>query len=497
MAIITLVLFCMVIGLSAIIKDHFWGSRKRELIADGKQIVENIKLMDTKNIRETNGYLRSVDHFLRARIWLFDANGNLVASSMTPRPIERVERLRGQYQNKEHRNVLEDKINRKKIQEIEENKRKAHMEVQTILEEAFRDGKIKTARSYHPIFKDDIIAIVLPITNEQGAVAGALLLISPIKNSEDFLTTILFYIFGVGSLAVVLTWFLSHFLSRSIIKPLVSMKESAAAMAKGDYSNQVVVKGEDEVAELGNSLNSLARDLSAFVDKTERMEQLRRDFVANVSHELRTPITIIRGYNEAMLDGTITEPEKMERYRTLIRDETIRLEHLVRELLDISRLQARVEKIEDKVPLGSIVKEVVEKLNVKAEEREVTIHVDVEEDCYINGIGNRLIQLVMILADNAVKYSKFGGNVFLSVKKIQDKISLIVADDGIGIAPEEQDFIWERFYKVDKSHAKAAGGSGLGLSIAKEIIEIHQGQFFLSSELNKGTKIEVSFAQAK
>lgn len=493
MAIITIVLLCMVIGLSVIIQDYFWGSRKRELIADGKQIVENIKIMNISDIRKTNTYLRSADHFLRARIWLFDKNRVLIASSMTPKPPEH---FMGESINNEYRNVLNRKKKNTEIKEIEENKRELYAEVEKMLDEVLVSGEIKTIKTYHHVFKDNIIAIALPITNNQEEITGILLLISPVKSAENFLATILSYIFGVGSLAILLSLGLSQFLSRSIIKPLVSMKESAAAMAKGDYTHKVEVKGEDEVAELGKSINSLASDLADFVDKTHRMEQLRRDFVANVSHELRTPVTIIRGYNEAMLDGTTTDPETIKRYRTLIRDETIRLEHLVKELLDISRLQARVEQLEEKVPLDSIVREVVEKLDVKAQERGVTINIDVEESCYINGIGNRLIQLVMILADNAVKYSKEGGNVFLFVKKLEDKVYLVVEDDGIGIAPEEQDFVWERFYKVDKSHTKAAGGSGLGLSIAKEIIEIHNGQLILTSEINKGTKIEIVFNQA-
>ena len=153
------------------------------------------------------------------------------------------------------------------------------------------------------------------------------------------------------------------------------MKNSATAMASGDYSKRVDVTGDDEIAELGNALNSLGKDLDAYVTKMERTEKMRRDFVANVSHELRTPITIIRGYNEAISDGMVTDVELIQRYRGLINEETIRLERMVRELLDISRLQASDELSQsnmEELPLAAIIRNVAEKLMVKSVKRNVT-----------------------------------------------------------------------------------------------------------------------------
>ena len=126
------------------------------------------------------------------------------------------------------------------------------------------------------------------------------MLAEPLSGFDSFLRDIYIYTSIVGVLALILSLFMVRRLSRSIIRPLISMKDSAAAIASGDYTRKVEVHGEDEVAALGRALNALGNDLSAFVDKTERTEKIRRDFVANVSHELRTPITIIRGYNEAI-----------------------------------------------------------------------------------------------------------------------------------------------------------------------------------------------------
>ena len=185
----------------------------------------------------------------------------------------------------------------------------------------------------------------------------------------------------VAILALILSMFMVRSLARTIIKPLVSMKDSAMAIAAGDYTRKVNVHGQDEVAQLGKALNALGNDLSAFVAKRNAPKNPPR-LVANVSHELRTPLTIIRGYNEAISDGTVTDKDMIQRYRLLINEETMRLERMIRELLDISRMQAADELAPAKMqplPLGAIVRNVAEKLMVNAVERNVKLLVHVDE----------------------------------------------------------------------------------------------------------------------
>jgi signal transduction histidine kinase len=485
-AIAALMLIVVSLGLSYIINEFFWDSRKRELIANGRRLARAVGELADGDQRRVSEYLRSVDNFLQARIWLLDSEKRILASSV---PLPGYDGTRNMHRHGEERRSEERPA-------LSQPYTIKNPRIRELVEEVMR-GEIKTVRAFHPYFEDNVMAVGIPVVNANKDVVSVLLLNAPIANTEEFLQTIYFYIAGVGFIAILLSWCLTKLLSRRIVMPLISMRESAAAMAQGDYNCQILIRGEDEVADLGRSLNSLARDLANFVDKMQRMEQLRRDFVANVSHELRTPITVIRGYNEAMLDGTITDVDKIERYRALIRDETIRLEGLIRELLDISRLQARVESLGERVPLDVIATECAEKLMVEAEERAVSVTVDADSDLYVKGIGNRLVQLFMILLDNAIKYSNSGGWVKLAVKKPdKDKILVSVQDNGIGIAEDEQSLIWERFYKVDKSHAKAAGGTGLGLAIAREIIDIHNAQVSLESQVGTGTKIQIIFAAA-
>jgi signal transduction histidine kinase len=486
-AIAALMLIVVSLGLSYIINDFFWDSRRRELIANGRRLAKAVEEFGGGDPALVAEYLRSVDNFLQARIWLVDPEKRILASSV---PLPGTGAERGSMHNMHDKTKRFDAKNPPRVYTIRNPR------MQELVDDVMK-GEIKAVRVFHPYFEDNVMAVGLPVMNAEQKTTGVLLLNAPIANTEKFLQNIYFYIAGVGLIAILLNWCLTKLLSRRIVMPLILMRESAAAMAHGDYDCQVLVRGEDEVADLGRSLNSLARDLANSVDKTRRMEQLRRDFVANVSHELRTPITVIRGYNEAMLDGTITDADKTKRYQSLIRDETMRLEGLIRELLDISRLQARAEQVGERVPLNVIAAECAEKLMVKAKERAVSVTVDTDGDLYVKGIGNRLVQLVMILLDNAIKYSQRGGRVKLAVKSPdKGQVLLAVEDNGIGVAEDEQELIWERFYKVDKSHAKAAGGTGLGLAIAKEIIDIHKAQVSLESQPGEGTKIEIIFAAA-
>ena len=286
-------------------------------------------------------------------------------------------------------------------------------------------------------------------------------------------------------------------LSQQVVKPLVSMKDATIAIAKGNYSRRVSVQGEDEVAELGNAINHLSTELSNYLGKLARMEKIRRDFVANVSHELRTPITIIRGYNDIVSDS-LENDDPNKRYCNLIGSETKRLERLVRALLDISRLQSADKlKVSDTqpLPIAEIIRNVAEKLKIKAEPKNITLKLHLEENTEIYGNGDQIVQLVLLLGDNAIKYSPEGSYVRFETSLLANgSFEMSVVDNGPGIPKEDQPFIFERFYKVDKSHAQSSSkGTGLGLAIAKEIVRMHGAHIEVFSEVGTGTRFVVTF----
>ena len=249
------------------------------------------------------------------------------------------------------------------------------------------------------------------------------------------------------------------------------------------------------MGQLGASLNTLAQELGRFVERTEQMEKLRRDFVANVSHELRTPLTIIRGYTEALQDGTVTQPEQAQRFTKLIVGETERLERLISDLLDLSRLQAHQFVMElEMIPLAEVVDNVVTMLRGKYAEKGVELlWRGAEMIPPIPGNGDRLVQLMLILLDNALKYTQPQGRVQVELSCAEQTVTLGVSDDGAGIPAADLPFIWERFYKVDKAHTRENHGTGLGLSIAREIIERHGATVTVSSEPGQGTSFVLQF----
>lgn len=231
----------------------------------------------------------------------------------------------------------------------------------------------------------------------------------------------------------------------------------------------------------------LLRDVS----EEMRLEQRRREYIANVSHELRTPLTGIRGMIEPLIDGILdTEEEKQDSYR-IIDKEAMRLEKLIGEMLELSRLQdgkniRALERVQLSMPVGSA----VHATRMLAEKAGIDLVFEAEEDIYVFGLENRIQQLITILLDNAISFTPAGGKITVIVTRGKCKAWIKVADTGAGIEPQHLPYIWERFYKADKSRMHTTG-TGLGLAIAKCIVELMGGSITVTSELGIGTEFTV------
>ena len=344
-----------------------------------------------------------------------------------------------------------------------------------------------------------MMIVAVPVINATGAISGAVILNAPIQGLNSFLTRFYLAIAFIGVLALILTLLVVRRLSRGIVQPLREMEATASAMAQGCYDRRVMVATRDEVGQLGESLNTLAQELAGFVARTEQMEKVRRDFVANVSHELRTPLTIIRGYTEALRDGTVTDPEQADAFSRLIVSETERLERLITDLLDLSRLQAGQYVLEvEPIPLAEVVDNVVGMLKSRADTAGILLDWRPGDGIHlVRGNGDRLVQLLLILLDNAMKYTPAGGTVGVRLTDAAGQEVLTVSDTGPGIPAEDLPFIWDRFYKVDKAHTRSSQGTGLGLAIAKEIVERHGAKISVSSSNKQGTQFVVEFVSVQ
>lgn len=228
-------------------------------------------------------------------------------------------------------------------------------------------------------------------------------------------------------------------------------------------------------------------------DITERVnaEKHRQEFTANVSHELKTPLQSIIGSAELMENG-IVKDEDVPRFVGRIRKEASRLVTLIDDIIRLSQMDEGIEMQYEDISLYALSEEICDTLSDAAKMKNVSLKVT-GDDGVINGVRRLLYEVVYNLCDNAIKYSNPGGCVKVSVEQKPDAVCLSVQDTGIGISPEHQDKIFERFYRVDKSHSKQSGGTGLGLSIVKHAVQYHHGKIIVDSELNKGTIISVLF----
>ncbi len=235
--------------------------------------------------------------------------------------------------------------------------------------------------------------------------------------------------------------------------------------------------------------------LLIFHDITElkRLEQIRKDFVANVSHELKTPITSIKGFSETLLDGALHDEETLRSFLTIILNESNRLQLLIQELLHLSKMEQQVIELQcDDIDLVALLKEIGMMLSTRMQAKQIIFEMDIPVQAIVEGDLSRIKQVFINLLSNAVNYTPVGGKVGVIVKEDQDLVTVAIQDNGIGIENKELPRIFERFYRVDKARSRDSGGTGLGLSIVKHILEIHRGKVTVDSTVGVGTIFTVT-----
>ncbi len=234
------------------------------------------------------------------------------------------------------------------------------------------------------------------------------------------------------------------------------------------------------------------------VSDLERLERVRKDFVANVSHELRTPLTAIRGYAETLLDGALEDSENNRRFLEVIRAHAIRLNNIASDLLTLSELESGKLLAEaERVSVTAALESALRTVEAEARVREVKVHRGSVEDLSVMGDRMRLEQALINLLDNAVKFNRPGGEVFVSAGRTEaGGVRITVSDTGVGIPSEDLSRIFERFYRADKARSREMGGTGLGLAIVKHIVERMRGSVQVESELGKGSTFTLNFPPA-
>jgi signal transduction histidine kinase len=292
-----------------------------------------------------------------------------------------------------------------------------------------------------------------------------------------------------GSVAIAIALLLTFVLSRRMTSPIGALAKAARRLGRGDLSQRVQLQGEGEVAALAQAFNSMAADL-------EHVEQLRRNLVADVAHELRTPLSNIQGYLEAIRDEVIKPDAAAIRS---LSEETALLSRLVNELQELSLAEAgELKLVYQAEDITKLVKQAVTPWQPQLAAKEISLSLDLPDNLSpVNIDWQRVNQVLHNLLENAVAYTHKGGTINVAAIAQGDWVEVSVSDTGEGIPAEDLPHIFERFYRVDKSRARATGGSGLGLTIAKRLVEAHGGKITVQSKLGKGSRFSFTLPIAE
>jgi len=357
----------------------------------------------------------------------------------------------------------------------------------------------KIKQGYTVVVKQDfkrleegVTFVLLPYIHNNQFVGG-ILLASPIKGSRQVISQINEYLLYTVMIAAVVAFMLSWILSAFHVKRIKRLREATSLVAGGDYSVRIPSSDFDEIGELSRDFNKMVEKLNISMEEIESLENRRRQFMADVSHELRTPLTTISGVIEGIRNDMIPESEK-EKGMLLASNETKRLIRLVNENLDYEKIRSNQIKLyKQDIQLKEMLEIIKDQLDVLAEEKHNEIIVEVDEDAVIYADYDRLTQILINITKNSIQFTDNGFIILRGRIKANDTI-IEIEDNGIGIDPEEIEKIWGRFYKAMLSRTTNPYGEfGLGLSIVKQLVNMHNGQIEVSSEKGKGTKFILKF----
>ncbi len=238
-------------------------------------------------------------------------------------------------------------------------------------------------------------------------------------------------------------------------------------------------------------VNNMRKRVEQMKEENKQVENMRSEFVANVSHELKTPLTSISGFIETLQAGAVNDPETRDRFIDIIAIETARLKRLINDILVLSDIESRMDSSKEHFNVSPLIDGICEVLGPIANGRSITIINDVDKNLYLDGSEDKFKQMIMNLAENAIKYGSEYGHVWISSKIDDETITISVRDDGIGIEKKDLDRIAERFYRVDKSRSRKVGGTGLGLSIVKHTAALFNGELKVESTPGEGSVFHI------
>jgi signal transduction histidine kinase len=333
--------------------------------------------------------------------------------------------------------------------------------------------------------EEDYLIIMNPLLNEDDLIESAIIISTPVTAAFapfQSLRAILFVGLAIAFLVIV---FVLNKVANYVINPIEKMIYASKFMSKGDFTKKIEVENKDEIGDLAASFNYMSTSLA-------EADLKKQEFLGNVSHELRTPLSYLKGYSEVLIEQKQKGEPLDTKYIEKIHSEGSRMESLVHDLLDLARLEGdKYPMTLAPIPFAQLVEDVVERMTLESKKRGMDIRMDLNNDAIINGDEKRMEQVVINLVENAIRYAQNGKYVDLIMDIKETNAILQVIDYGEGIPKEALEKLTERFYRVDRSRSRSSGGTGLGLTIVKEIVKKHNGSLTFESKLGKGMIVSV------
>lgn len=454
----TVTYFCIIIStltmlgvlLSFLLSNYLIYNKQMEMLVKSSDITELVRpfLVEKRDPAVLVDMLNRADKKLGTEIWVIDPQGGVIAASAD--------------------------------QKMHEGDLIAQTDIL-----ALQQRKVSIRQGKSPIYNETVLWVIEPV-EDKNRVIGGVIVYSPIIGITQTMTKIRNLFLYSAVVSLLFSTVVVYFLSKYVTGPLQDINRVAQQLACGRLAERVNIKQKDEIGDLAEAFNYMAGQI-------ENQEKMRREFVADVSHELRSPLTNIQGFIEAMMDGKDKTVEDRSRYLGIIHRETLRLSRLVNELLDLARFDAGTAVIDRRpINLIEVILNSINKVNPFLQEKDLSLVLNNSEtnlSVIVNANQDRIEQVVTNLLDNAIRYAPPGSQIQINVQLENGRAAVTVADQGDGIPAEDIHWIWERFYKVDKSRSRTIGGTGLGLAIVKKIVESFGGSVRAASAKGQGTEV--------
>jgi signal transduction histidine kinase len=421
------------------LESFYFSIHEKKLLKEGANLVEMIK--DNEEQYTIESKLNELLLKYNARIDLYTSNGVIIYSSESAPKSVGVDK-----------NAF--------LMEIIENK--------------------KAISTFKQTNKGSLLLVGLPVIRE-NVMTAAVVMTVPVASLKETVDTLKEQFVIISLILISVSSILAYVFSKYFTKPILEINNAAKAMAEGNLSVKVSINTADELGMLAGTINHLS-------SKLQKIEQLRKELIANVSHEFKTPLSLIKGYAETIRDVESLNVDKRSKQLNIIIEESDKLNDMINEILDLSQIQSEYYKLNmTDFRINETIKAVVNRLNYHSENKKLHIKIDCVDDLWVYADERRIEQVLYNLLNNAINHSKQDYSIFIRTIDIDSKIIVEIEDQGDGIPSEEIPYIWDRFYKSRDASANHKG-SGLGLAIVKGIMDAHILNFGVESEIGKGSK---------